>query len=226
MRLHELFPQASPKTPLNEIEIGGDVDSDILDELIDKNDFTPKQLTLFPDVPSEPTIPKTLELVGRLGPYYVVKHFKKKDQFYPSEWTYYLFDSGKPVAYVCLVSKFSPVGDYSRVHRHPSLTGTGFRVISVFLYPEVRGKNLAVALYKWLLRNVCDYLLPDDTHTPGGVHVWKQLLRDPELEMMIYNIENHDYYRAKPGAVWQNVYRSDNLIPFVALTGKAEALID
>ena len=231
MKMRAIMRIVARDQPLTEIRIGGEVDSDHLDDLNAQHDYTPKQLTLFPNVPSEPTLPPDMELMGRLGAFYITR--KKNDgQAYHKragdEFVYYLFDSGKPVAYVGTIHPKSEFGDAypGRLHSDPELLGTGLRVVSIFLDPAIRGQGTSVALYEWLLRNVCDYILPDDLQTKGGVYIWKQLLRDPRFEVMVFNHQNYDYYRARPGAIWANVYRSDRLRPFVALAGTADALID
>lgn len=208
-------------TVLHEIDIGGEVDSSELERL-KTQDFTPKQLTLLPNVPAEPTLPKDMELVGRIGPYFVTRKQERKGEF-----IYYLFDSGTPIAYVATIPPDAEFGEGwpGRKHQNPDLDGKGLRVVSIYLDPEVRGKGLSVALYEWLLSNVCDYILPDDLQTRGGVYIWKQMLRDPRFEIMVFNFQSQDYYKPKPGAVWANTYRSPWLRPFVTLAGKAEELL-
>jgi hypothetical protein len=216
---------------LTEIRIGGDVDSSELDHVAGLHDYTPKQLTLLPNIPAEPSLPAEMEMMGRLGPYYVTR---RKDtggygkQGAAAEYTYYLFDSGKPVAYVSTLHPESEFGDgyAGRSYTDPELHGDGLRVVSIYLDPVIRGQRISVSLYDWLLRNKCDYILPDDLQTRGGVYIWKQLLRDARFEVMIYNHETRDYHRARPGAIWANVYRSERLRPFVTLAGKSDGLID
>lgn len=207
-------------TVLHEIEIGGEVDPSELEGL-KQRDFTPKQLTLLPNVPSEPTLPKDMELVGRIGPYFVTRKQRR------SESLYYLFDSGNPVAIVAGIPPDAEFGEgwRGRKFQNPDLHGKGLRIISIYLDPKVRGQGLAVALYEWLLTHACDYILPDDLQTPGGVYIWKQMLRDPRFEIMVFNFKSHDYYKPKPGAIWANTYRSYWLRPFVTLAGKADELI-
>ena len=59
----------------------------------------------------------------------------------------------------------------------------------------------------------------------GGVDIWRRLVRDPRFDVMIFNPETDDTYRARPGVIWSNVYRSHRLRPFVTLAGKADELI-
>jgi GNAT superfamily N-acetyltransferase len=139
-----------------------------------------------------------------------------------------LFDSGKPIAYVATIPPDADFGEGrpGRKYENPELSGEGLRVISIFIDEEARGKGLAVALYHWLLTHACDYILPDDLQTRGGVFIWKQMLRDPRFEIMVFNHNTHEYYKPKPGAVWANTYKSYWLRPFVTLAGKADQLID
>lgn len=217
---------------LSEIEIGGDVDGTHLDDLKAKHNFEPRQLTLFPRAPSEPTFPDKFTYMGRLGAYFVAR--TKEERSYGTatgavEYTYYLFDNGDPIMYVGTLHPKSEFGGAyaGRNASNPQIFGEGLRVVSIFLDPSARGQGLAVAMYEWLLQNVCDYILPDDLQTPGGVHIWKQLVRDrARFDVMVFNPEQHTYYRAKPGAIWANVYKSYNLFPFVTLAGKSDDLID
>jgi hypothetical protein len=186
--------------------------------LTQDQDFTPKQLTLFP-VPTEPTLPPDMEIVGRIGEYYVLLNADKKESIY------YIFNDGTPIAYIALIAPTAPFGDGYPV-TNPDLKGVGKRVIAVYISEQARGKNLSVQLYKWLLDNACDYLLPDDLQTRGGVYIWKQLVKDPRFDVFIFNPDKYDYYPAKSGAVWSNVYKSYRLRPFVTLAGKADDLIE
>ena len=211
---------------LLEIEIGGQVDSSHLDDMNQNFDFEPKQLSLFPDIPNEPNVPKKMEMMGRIGKYYVVRKNDDGNGNHKDGYTYYLFDSGKLVAYVSTIHPDADFGDAypGRAAKNPDLNGIGLRVVSVYFDPVARGQGLSVALYEWLLKNVCDYILPDDLQTPGGVYIWKQLVRDPRFEVEIFNCNTYQYHRAKPGVVWSNVYKSYNLFPFVTLAGKAYEL--
>jgi hypothetical protein len=217
---------------MTEIRIGGEVDSGHLDDLESNHNFTPKQMTLpLPNVTAEPTLPPKMEMAGRLGAYYVARKKDDGESYYKragDEYMYYLFDSGKPVAYVSTIHPKTEFGDAyrGRLSSDPKLQGEGLRVVSIFLDPSIRGQRTSVALYEWLLHNVCDYILPDDLQTQGGVYIWKQLVSDPRFEVMIFNHEKYEFYRARPGATWRNVYRSENLRPFVTLAGKADGLID
>lgn len=205
---------------LSEIEIGGEVSRP---EEWDEMTYEPRQLSLF-DVPTEPDLPKSMELLGRLGPYFLTK---KEISFHRA--TYYLFDNGKPVAYISTIPSHSDDfggGYVGRKNSNPNISGKGLRVISVYVDPTFRGKNLSIELYFWLLKNECDYILPDDLQTPGGVSIWKKMLKDSRFDVMIYNPDKYDYHRAKPGAIWANVYKSHRLRPFVTLAGKAKELID
>lgn len=211
---------------LDEIEVGGEVDSDHLYLLRHDNDFEPKQLTMF-GVSAEPSLPKGMELVGRLGDMYIAKEVTRVSYDKHMSSYYYLFDNGKLLAYIVLVPADAPAGEYSRRVCCDELKGTGARVVTVYFEDELRGTGAAVNLYHWLLVNECDYIHPDLLQTRGGVKLWKKLISDSRMEAWIFNSERYEFYPVKKGAVWSNIYKDyrNNLIPFLTLKGKGEHLI-
>jgi hypothetical protein len=94
---------------LNEIQIGGDLDTSHFDDL-KQNDFKTKQLDLFPDIPTlAPNLPQDYEELGRIGAYYVAR---KMDNDGTQPWTaikqqpeysYVVFDKGEVISYVSMV---------------------------------------------------------------------------------------------------------------------------
>lgn len=214
MKLNELFS-------LNEIEMGGYVDTSDFDEL-DKHDFSTGQLDLFKDIRGQDVnLPHDWEIVGKLGPYPIAIH-KQVDR---ETVTYYLFDHQKPIGYVATQPPEASFGGGYHVS-NPPLGGTGLRVVSVYLKPEYTGKGLSLDLYEWLLKNVCDYILPDDLQTKGGVSIWKRMLRQPNrFDVEVHDPGTYETRRRKPGNDFHQVYRSEQLRPFVTLAGKADDLL-
>lgn len=210
---------------LTEIEIGGEVDSSSMDNLR-AQDFKSKQLPLFPELPTlEPELPKKFKHMGRIGGYFVARTIDNEGSRHGKEYSYVLLDQGTPIGYVAVVPpKANFGGGYNAPN--PPLDGNGLRVVSVVIERSHAGQNLALKLYQWLLQNVCDYILPDDLQTQGGVAIWRNLLRNTKtFEVMVYDADRGVIRRRKPGRDFQQVYKTDNLRPFVTLKGKAEELI-
>lgn len=214
---------------VSEIERGGYVDSKYLDHFRKGRDFSPRQLDLFPEISTtEPDVsadPK-LKLEGRLKTMWVASKPSAHtyDPYPQQSRTYFIFDKGKPIAYVAVQHPQSPVGDGNPPFIY--LEGEGRRVISVYIDPEYRKTGLALDIYEWLLRNVCDYLLPDTMHTPGGEHIWKSMLKaQSRFDVQVFDPKRNVYRRRRPGKDFEQVYQNHALVPFVTLPGKAERLI-
>jgi hypothetical protein len=99
-------------------------------------------------------------------------------------------------------------------------------VVSVYVDPSHRGQNLALKMYQWLLQHVCDYILPDDLQTLGGVAIWRKLLNSRAFEVMVYDYNSGTTRRRWAGKDFNQVYNSHHLRPFVTLRGKAAELFN
>lgn len=211
--------------PVNEIERGGEVDSTMLDDLEAEHDYTPDQLDLFPEIPSlELKLPKGFEQVGRIGTYFVTRRAESTSKNGDPEHTYYVFDKAKPIAYTALLDPSSNFGDgYGATD--PMLGGKGLRTVSVYIAESHRGKDLGIALYEWVLTNVCDYLLPDSRHTPGGEYLWKKMLNSKKFEVMVFDPRTYMSRRRRSGKDFEQIYRNDDLCAWVTLAGKASRLM-
>lgn len=212
---------------LHEIEIGGEVDPSSLEQLRSQ-DFKSKQLDLFPDIPTlEPDLPREFEEMGRIGPYYIARKIESQTTKHGPEYIYYLFDQGTPFGYVAVIHPNAEFGGgYTKSWHNPQIDGNGLRVVSIWVDRTHAGQNLGVKLYHWLLQNVCDYILPDDLQTQGGVAIWRKLLNSRAFDVMVYDYNTGTYRRRWAGKDFNQVYKTYNLRPFVTLRGKAETLID
>lgn len=212
---------------VSEIDIGGVVDGDHLYDLQKHGNYDPRQLDLFRDKPTPvaPELPHKggMKIAGRLGEYFVVS----KADGRPGHVTYYVFNRGTPIAYAAVQPPHVELGDGGRPPV-PNLHGDGLRVISVYIDEQYRGRGLALSLYEWLLKNVCDYILPDGLQTPGGVFIWKSMLRDRRFDVMVYDDKRYTNRRRKPGKDFDAVYGDESwhLWPWATLRGKALDLID
>ena len=210
---------------LDEIEIGGEVDISHFDDIRD-HDYRSKQLGLFPELPTmEPDLPPHFEEVGRIGSLFVACKQYATSKNGKGEFSYVLFDSGEPIGYVSVIDPFADFNGRYLIS-NPKIHGDGLRVVSIFIDDEHRGQNLAVKLYHWLLTNVCDYLLPDDLQTHGGVAIWRKLRNSRAFDVLVYDPDREFSRERWSGKDFNQVYASNRLKPWVTLAGKANQLID
>lgn len=209
--------------PLVEVSIGGGIDKDYLDHLTQHADYTNPQTDLFPDeVPTlDPNLPKGMKLVGKLGTFRVVHVVDgAATQSDKGEETYAIFDRNRPIAWVGL-------GPPKRGYDIKIIDNkfTGYQVYSVYIDEDYRGKNLGVVFYKWLLTNVCDYLIADELQTRGGVKLWKRLQNSRQFDVEVYDDAKYQSRRRWAGKDFDQVYQNDMLVPWVTLRGKANRLV-
>jgi GNAT superfamily N-acetyltransferase len=205
---------------LDEIELGGQLDSSFVDDL-DKKDLSSDQLDLFePTTTGQPRLPANMKLIGRTGAYYVAQRTgplpgqsQSKD-----EHLYVFIKDNKAAGYICLYPWSGDHVNYPhQVSYQPDLHGKGLRTAAVMVMPDFRGQNLGPTMYKWVLENVCDYIIADATHTQGGAALWKRMRAMKNV--FAVEIWNADKYETQPR--WhRHVYDRDHYIPWITLRGR------
>ena len=218
---------------LNELEIGGGVSDNILDDLKknDPEDYEPKQLDLFSDIPTlEPhfTASSGFKGVGRIEKYTVTQMMKPEKHGYGADGVaYVLFDRGKAIGVIALSDIHSETGDTKHPNYNLRLSNhKGYRVSTIFTHKEYRGQNLSLKLYKFLLTNVCDFLMADTLQTWGGVAVWKKMLNSRQFAVLVFDDERHVLRKRRSGKDFGQVYNTNHLFPLVTLPSKQEMLYD
>jgi hypothetical protein len=209
-------------SPLNEIELGGELVSTAFDKYkddLEKADYSGhKQYDLFPEIPTL-TLPAGYERVGHMDEYQIVRKkapYQDRDRrgFQTGTlpgYMYILVKNAKPIGYCYTVQK-SP--------NQPDLQGKGLMTKTVYVEDSERGKNLALKFYYWLLTHVCDYLIPDDTHTYDGSALWRRLNQSSKFDMYVYNPETGMSRKRWAGKDWNQIYNNDYLQPFLCLKGR------
>ena len=200
---------------LREIKVGGGVDSSLLADLR-KTDYMHPQGDLFPEIPTlDPKLPKTMEIVGKIGSFRVIDHHEPNLD--PNEKTFVVFDRNIPAGWL---SYGMPKPGYAL-----DLDGEGRQVHSIYIGNEYAGKGLATAFYTWILTNCCDYLVADELQTYGGVALWRKLLNSNRFDVMVYDHRTSDSRKRWAGKDFNQVYNTNELIPWVTLRGNAVRLI-
>jgi len=210
---------------ISEIEVGGYVDPpDYMSDYDNRDAHPEEQGELFPELPSI-QLPKGFERVGTMGKFIVSRKEDGKGKE-GIKYTYVFFYDGKPASYIATIGINDPFGGGYRII-NPPLLGDGLRVISIWVNPTHRGQKLGIQMYEWLLKNVCDYILPDETHTYGGVNLWKQMLnRRNKFDVLVWDYEKSQFRRRWAGKDFAQIYNTNHLIPFVTLAGKSKELED
>lgn len=178
---------------LDEIYLGGKVENDDIDRL--------QQIDFSQELPSG------FSVVSRIGEYKVVK--KSEDSF---TTTYILVDGPTAIGYLALNRMFSP----------PQCIDEGSTTLEanvIYIAPEYRGKNLALALYEWVLTHVCDFILAGEEHTEDGAALWRKLSNSRKFAVFVYDPET-DKCQRWPGQRFNRVYDREELRPFVTLRSK------
>jgi hypothetical protein len=207
--------------PLNEIELGGGVSSI---DLEDKRnlDYKNKQQDLFPEIPTiEPNVPRGYQYVGNMGEYGIVKkkdtydhyNYYGKIESTHNSFQYVFTHFGKPIGYVYVVEN-PPIAS------HLELSGKGLLIKQVYIEEDERGKNLDLKFYYWLLTHVCDYILPDTTHTEEGARLWRKLNQSRLFDMYVYDPRTGTSRKRWAGKDWNQIYNNDDLQPFLTLKGR------
>lgn len=213
------------ETKLKEMERGGQIESDSLDYINSKHDFQNQQLDLFQELPGlDPQIPKGFEKVGRIGEYTVLRELNTR---IAGEVMIVLIDKSKAIGWVSMLPVDSRSMNYP-LRLNPligNLGGKGLQVVGVYVDVQHRGRKLGQQMYKWILENVCDYIVADETHTASGEALWRSLIKSPEFDVEVFNPDTLDCKKARGGKAWDLLYTSDkswHKIPWVTLTGKSE----
>lgn len=209
---------ANPQ-PLDEIVKGGYLDDhDFIDNLPGK-DLSSDQLDLFKEIPSgEPKIPNGYEFVGRMGALYVAKPADRAPYV-----SYVWFTQKEAIGYVMMAPYDQERTNYPRhAPPAPDLHGVGFRVHAVQVAEKFKGQRLGPEMYRWLLTNVCDYIMADDTQTLAGAALWKNLQRTPGLTVEVWDGNNYDSRPRRRGRDFSYVYEYNHLIPWVTLDSKLD----
>jgi hypothetical protein len=205
---------------LTEVEIGGYIEKGDFPDNLDDDDLSSDQLDLFNPVPSgEPRIPADYKIVGRMDEHFIIKKNN-------NEW-YVVVCDGNAAAYVCLSAYKDSLNYPSAIRYEPQLQGKGFRSSAVYVSDDYRGKNLAARLYRWVLENVCDYIIADSMQTPDGVKLWNRLRLDKKnFVVSIWNPEDYDSVVPSRKRQMARVYQNDSLIPWVTIPSKYEEVMD
>ncbi len=201
---------------MNEIIKGGGVTSDFIDD-INSDDHTNDQYNLFPHIPTlDPKLPKTMKIVGSIGGYRVVSVFNDFEFEGSKHFDYVLFDHKRAIGFLALM--IPP----KIKQRYVDLPGIVGQIGAIYIAKDYRGKRLGLLFYKWILSNVCDYLVADELHTDGGVKLWKDASNSNMFDVRVYD-ETKGYSRRRwSGKDFDQVYRYDHLIPWMTLRGKAD----
>ena len=217
---------------ITEVEIGGGVDRDFIDDIEGRADFTNPQQDLFPEIPTlDPHLPKAtkMKIVGSIGPYRVVKtgslisaEQAAENRRYNEDTgiDYVLFDRNKVVGWVGLIM---PPKRRWQIYE---LDGTAGQVGSIYLDKPYRGQNLGIKFYQWLLTHVCDYLVSDELQTMGGVKLWRRALNSRAFDVLVYDKRTGMSRKRWAGKDFNQVYNTDDtLIPWMTLRGRADELM-
>jgi GNAT superfamily N-acetyltransferase len=219
MRYNELSQK------LDEIERGGHLDDDDFVDNLHRGDFSDSQLDLFQDIPSGvPNLPSNYKLIGRMGEYFVAE---KLDANKPYE-CYVWLTRNQAVAFVSMAPYDPQRTNYPRSvpYEIPNLNGKGLRVHAVVVRESFRGKGLGPQMYQWLLSHVCDYIIADDTHTEGGVALWKRLQKMKSIfSVHVWNEDKYDHEQRRPGRAFNYVYDYMHLVPWVTLNSKLDFVL-
>lgn len=204
---------------LNEIELGGYLETDELDK-IRKDNFTNPQLDLFTQKPSKtPNLPHGYVQLGMLGDYAVLQNTQ-----YSYGVELVLIDRNVPIGYLKL----------SKLHHHSlpaarwlqnNLTGVGYSSTEIYIDSKYRGQRLAMSLYHWALTHVCDYIVADSTHTWKGAALWKNMLNSKKFVVNVYDPNKEISRKRWAGKDFDQVYNVDDLIPWVTIPKKYHSVI-
>jgi GNAT superfamily N-acetyltransferase len=211
---------------VNEIETNAQMGDDAFIDHLHKDDFSGRQLDLFREIPSlEPDIPPNYKFVGRLGEFFVAKRNKERGNPYTS---YVFFNRDSALGYVSLAAYDRSASQYpAHAPEAPELSGIGLRIHGVQVQPKFRGQGLGLKMYKWLLENVCDYLMADDVQTPDGVALWKRLQAQSNIfTVEVWDGEKFESRFRKRGRDFNYVYDKCHLIPWVTIPSKYEMVIE
>lgn len=218
---------------IDEVDIGGGVEPDSFPDKIHKKDLSSDQLDLFKEIPSlEPNLPSNFKIVGRAGSYYVAEEIAPsrdatKDTYRDRERATYrcfvFIDKGEAMSYVSIQGEGTELGDGSRYS--VELEGHGVIANSILVLNKFRGRNLGMLMFKWLLENVCDYIISDSLHTSAGVIFWKKLQNSRKFYVGVWNQNKYSHRRHRPGQDFNRVYNGNHLIPWVTLRGRESGLM-
>ena len=213
---------------VDEVDIGGAIDDDDFPDQLHTKDLSSDQLDLFDKVPTgEPRLPPNLKMLGRMGAYFVAERFKdssrtpapKSDKYSYGSRNIIFIKDGKAAAAIYLAPWTRDNMEYSyQYHNKPDLYGTGLMVKAVQVVPEFRGQNLGPMLYQWVLSNICDYILADNTHTLGGVKLWRRMLNmKGTFAVEVWDSQEFKSRRRWAGKDFEQVYKQGHLHPWVTL---------
>lgn len=214
---------------LLEIELGGEVTSDQINDVAKQHDYTNPQLDLWDELPTlDPNLPNTMEIVGKIGELRIVIDSKRSTTDCDD---YYLFYIKEPVMWIALCNPGANSTNHVDVAHDISHffddRGIGKQVKSIYLAPEFRGQNLGLKMYYWLLKNVCDYIVADTMHTYGGERLWKKMLNSRRFHVEVFDTEKYISRKRWVGKDFKQIYNTDGrLIPWVTLPEKLDYLLD
>jgi hypothetical protein len=210
------------ETPVNEVEIGGGVEVSDLDD-DPGHDYTNKQRDLFRDTPAgEPELPQGYKLVNRVGDFWVAQCLKNMDQH--SVMYVFIKDGAENAAGYIAAHKWH-IDKLNYRHENiyqPMLGGKGLRVGAVYVREQYRGSDLSLVMYKWMLENVCDYLMADSLQTMGGVKIWKKLQSRKPFHVEVWNGNQDTTRKHRRGKDFDRVYDNGYMIPWVTIDSKLD----
>lgn len=205
---------------LDELERGGNLSDDDFVGDLHKGDYSDAQMDLFKEIPAGvPNVPNNFKIIGRMGELFVARQTNDPKNVE----TYVWFNRTKAVSCVVMAPYDPQMANYPRhvPSEIPHLNGRGLRVHKVIVLKEFKGKNLGPLMYQWLLTNVLDYIIADDTHTEGGVMLWKKLQKMKNIfSVHVWNDESYEHEKRRPGNSFNVVYNKMHLVPWVTLVSK------
>jgi GNAT superfamily N-acetyltransferase len=207
---------------LMEIERGGYVDAEDFGDV--PEDVSGDQLDLFePNTTGEPRIPQGWEMVGKAGQYFVMR---EKDTG-ANNITLVAILNGKTAGMFAFHKWTREAMNYPHEYNwKPELLGEGLRVSSVYVREDFRGKGLTQLMYQWVLENLCDYIIAGSLQSSDGEKLWKNLKRNPNLAMMVWDPERLKHRDRRSGKDFDNVYNVYHLIPWITLKSKLNDVLD
>lgn len=216
---------------INEIELGGGVDSNVLKPF---TNLEFKQLEMFKEYP--PLIDETqgaYKPLGRIGKYVFAQQVKDIPEtgfnyMTKGQKVFLLFDESGPCVglfALCQPTSVDGSGYYPARGIHTVVNGTGYRVSTVKIDEAHTGQMLAVQCYMFLLTHVCDWLMADTLQTRGGAAIWRKMLNSRKFAVLVYDDKTGIARRRWPGKDFKQVYNTNFLHPIVTLPSKADHIL-
>jgi hypothetical protein len=122
-----------------------------------------------------------------------------------------------------LVKETKPIGYCYTVEKNlnePELKGKGLLTKNILIDDSERGNQLALKFYYWLLTHVCDYVIPDESHTRAGAALWRKLNQSKKFDLFVFDPKTYTTRKRWAGKDWNQIYQNDRLQPILTIAGR------